>query len=163
MSDRPDGVQPGRFGADFAEGTVVFLIGMRINAYWRVRTWLPVFMAMPRMARELHEHPELGLLHARNEFSARRATVVQYWESMDKLMAYAASRDHEHLPAWRAFNRRAHSGRGVVGIWHEAYTVNPATSHLIYSAMPVFGMAKATTLTPVNHLPPQSGPSHLEA
>ena len=32
----------------------------------------------------------------------RRATVVQYWESMDKLMAYAASRDRAHLPAWRA-------------------------------------------------------------
>lgn len=159
MSDRSQGVQAGRFRADFPEGTVVFLIGMRVNSLWRVRTWLRAFTAMPRMLQELHRRPELGLLHARNEFAWRRATVVQYWESMDKLMAYAASRDHEHLPAWVAFNQRARTAKGVVGVWHEAYTVNPAISHVIYSAMPVFGMGKATSFAPVNHLPHRAEPS----
>ena len=40
--------QSRRFRADFPEGTVVFLIGMRINDLRRVREWLPVFMAMPK-------------------------------------------------------------------------------------------------------------------
>jgi len=160
MGDQSNGVQVGRFRADFPDGTVVFLIGMRINALWRIRTWLPVFLAMPKMLKELHEHPELGMLHARGEFAWRRPTVIQYWESMDKLMAHAAAREHEHLPAWTAFNRRARNADGVVGIWHEAYTVNPDTSHVIYSAMPEFGMGKATTFAPANQLPPQPVPGH---
>ena len=162
MADRSNRVQPGRYRAGFPEGTVVFLIGMRINSIWHVRCWLPVFMAMPRMLRELFDKPELGLLHARNEFAWRRATVVQYWESMDTLMAYAASRDNEHLPAWTAFNRMARRSGRAVGIWHEAYTVNPATSHIIYSGMPVFGMGKATAFTPINQLPPQPVPRRAE-
>ncbi len=37
-----------------AEGEVtVFLIGMRINSFVRVRGWWPVFRAMPAMLREL--------------------------------------------------------------------------------------------------------------
>ena len=32
---------------------VVFLIGMRINAWHRVDRWWPVFAAMPRMLQEL--------------------------------------------------------------------------------------------------------------
>lgn len=105
MSDRSNRVQAGRYRADFPDGTVVFLIGMRVNSFWRLRAWFPVFMAMPRMLRELFRHPELGLLDARTEMAWRRATVIQYWESMDKLMSYAAARDREHLPAWTAFNR----------------------------------------------------------
>ncbi len=81
--------------------------------------------------------------------------MIQYWESMDKLMAYAAARDHEHLPAWTAFNRQARKGDGTVGIWHEAYTVDPATSHVVYNAMPRFGIAKATQIVPADT--PQSG------
>lgn len=148
MSDRSNRVQAGRYRADFPDGTVVFLIGMRVNSFWRLRAWLPVFMAMPQMLRELFRHPELGLLDARTEMAWRRATVIQYWESMDKLMAYAAARDRKHLPAWTAFNRQARKGQGAVGIWHEAYTVNPATSHVVYNAMPLFGIAKATQIVP---------------
>lgn len=59
----PDHAIPGGAGrAAFPEGTVVFLIGMRINSLWRVRAWLPVFIAMPRMLRELYRQPEPGLL-----------------------------------------------------------------------------------------------------
>lgn len=143
-------VRTGRYEADFPAGTVVFLIGMRINSLRRVRMWLPVFQAMPRMLRELFQDPALGLLDARTELGWRRATVIQYWESMDKLMAYAAGRDHEHRPAWVAFNRRARTAGDSVGIWHEAFTVDPATSHIVYNAMPLFGMAKATTAVPAS-------------
>ena len=34
------GVQEGRYRAEFPEGTVVFMIGMRVNRPWRVRAWL---------------------------------------------------------------------------------------------------------------------------
>ena len=161
MSDSSNGVRAGHYRADFPEGTVVFLIGMRVNSFRRVRSWWPVFTAMPRMLRELAQHPELGLLEARNELSWRRATVVQYWESMDKLMAYAAAPEHEHLPAWKAFNRAARHSGPVVGIWHEAYEVNPERSHIIYNNMPVFGIAKATTARPIDQMPPQPVASRL--
>ncbi len=144
MGDVTHMPQAGRLTAGFPEGTVVFLIGMRVNSFWRVRTWLPVFAAMPRMLRELARQPELDLLGARTELAWRRATVVQYWESMDKLMAYAAARDHEHLPAWRAFNASTKRSGPVVGIWHEAFVVDPATSHTVYRHMPPFGLAAAT-------------------
>jgi hypothetical protein len=36
---------------------VVFLIGMRINKPWKVSKWLPVFLAMPRMIKELEKLP----------------------------------------------------------------------------------------------------------
>ena len=35
------------------EGVVVFLIGMRINRWWKIHRWLPVMIAMPRMMKEL--------------------------------------------------------------------------------------------------------------
>jgi len=58
-------VQPGRFTADLSSAgdeIVVFIIGMRINKPWKVRTWWPVFAAMPRMLSYLSDHPEKGLL-----------------------------------------------------------------------------------------------------
>jgi hypothetical protein len=55
---------PNRFRADFPPGTVVFLIGMRINRWRSPRSWLPAFGAMPRMLRELSAPPELGFLDA---------------------------------------------------------------------------------------------------
>jgi Monooxygenase af470-like len=98
---------------------VVFLIGMRINRFWKVWKWLPVFRAMPRMLRELEQRPEAGLLAARTYLgSPRRPMLVQYWRSFEQLEAYARSRDAEHWPAWVAFNKSIGSN-GDVGIWHE--------------------------------------------
>jgi Domain of unknown function (DUF4188) len=41
---------------------VVFLIGMRINKPWKIHKWLPVFLAMPRMLKELRANPDAGFL-----------------------------------------------------------------------------------------------------
>ena len=41
---------------------VVFLIGMRVNRWWKPWRWLKVALAMPRMLKELEAHPELGYL-----------------------------------------------------------------------------------------------------
>jgi hypothetical protein len=42
-------VRPGRYTADIEGDFVVFLIGMRFNHPLRIRKWLPVATAMPRM------------------------------------------------------------------------------------------------------------------
>ncbi|UNO39746.1 DUF4188 domain-containing protein [Streptomyces sp. MST-110588] len=134
-----------------AEGeVVVFLIGMRINALWAVHRWLPVLAAMPRMLRELRRDPAAGLRGIRPLGGGLRAFgVVQYWESREKLLAYAADRDKEHRPAWTEFNRRARDGRGRVGIWHETFAVPAGAYESIYVAMPPSGLGRAYGTVPV--------------
>ena len=46
-----------RMTADVDGEVVVFLIGMRINRFWKIHKWLPVALAMPRMLRELRGGP----------------------------------------------------------------------------------------------------------
>lgn len=121
---------------------VVFLIGMRINRWWKVNQWMRVAAAMPRMIRELEARPELGLL-GYQQWLGRTSIMVQYWRSLDQLMAYAHARDAEHLPAWREFNRRSRSS-DAVGIWHETFVVPASNYECIYYDMPRFGLARAT-------------------
>jgi len=123
---------------------VVFLIGMRFNQWWKIHKWLPVFLAMPKMLKELYTNPELGFLHHEMWFS-RTIIFVQYWRSMDQLMAYAKSKDAEHLPAWKNFNRSIGTD-GSVGIWHETYSVAPGTYENVYANMPPFGLGKVGIL-----------------
>jgi len=52
----------GRMAVDVDGDFVVFLIGMRINKVWKIHKWLPVFLAMPRMLKELQQRPESGFL-----------------------------------------------------------------------------------------------------
>ena len=55
-------VIPHRMAAQIDGDFVVFLIGMRINKPWKLHKWLPVFLAMPRMLKELKSRPESGFL-----------------------------------------------------------------------------------------------------
>ena len=119
---------------------VVFLIGMRINNLLKVHKWLPVAAAMPRMIRELQRQPDLGFMHAEMWF-ARTIILVQYWRSMDQLLAYAKDRAAQHLPAWQSFNKSVGTD-GSVGIWHETYAASPGTYENIYVNMPPFGLGK---------------------
>ena len=130
----------GRIEGEF----VVFLIGMRINRWWKVHKWLPVARAMPRMIAELATKPELGFLGA-EVWPGRTILVLQYWRSMDHLFAYAKNRDAQHLPAWRAFNKRVGTG-GDVGIWHETYRVRAGDYESVYVNMPRFGLGKVGEL-----------------
>lgn len=125
---------------------VVFLIGMRVNKPWSIHKWWPVANAMPRMIRELHRRRDLGFLHAEMWF-ARTIIMVQYWRSMDQLMAYATNKEAEHLPAWRAFNKAVGTD-GSVGIWHETYAAGPGTHETVYVNMPLFGLGRAGTVQP---------------
>ncbi|MEY2883434.1 MAG: hypothetical protein RL490_1158 [Pseudomonadota bacterium] len=124
---------------------VVFLIGMRINRWWKFWQWLPVIRAMGRMLPELARQPELGLLHARSHFGFPGIMLVQYWRSYAALEAYASARDKAHLPAWAAFNRSIGSN-GDVGIWHETYLVEPGRYENVYNNMPAWGLGRAGTL-----------------
>lgn len=140
-------INAGRFTHRHSGNLVVFLIGMRINRPWRPDLWLPVFLAMPRMLAELSRDPGSGLLGFRFTWGADGPVIVQYWDSVDKLYAYASAPESEHRPAWTAFNRRARIAPQAVGIWHETFEVSRAES--IYVSMPRAGLAQATELVPV--------------
>lgn len=136
----------GRMTADAPAGTVAFLIGTRINRPTKLRQWWPIFTAMPRMLKELDQHPELGCLGYQSYLSGRTVMVVQYWRSAEHLNDYASARDKQHLPAWREFNRRVRDN-GDVGIFHETYVLERFET--VYVNMPAsFGLGGATGLVP---------------
>ena len=130
-----------RVAAKIEGDFVVFLIGMRINKPWKIHKWLPVFMAMPKMIRELEQRPDSGFLGHITSFGV----IVQYWRSFEHLEAYARDADHLHWPAWVDFNKRVGGSRGDVGIWHETYKVPAGEYECVYSGMPAFGLAKASS------------------
>lgn len=142
-------INRGRYAADAgADGTVLFLIGMRINRLWQVWKWMPVFVAMPRMIAELMRSPDLGMVgRPRTFLSGRTILVWQYWASFEKLAAYARDSDRAHLPAWRAFNSKVRDN-GSVGIYHETIVLSDATVETVYGNMPTFGLAMVTGAVP---------------
>ena len=150
-------VVPGRMTHQHDGELVVFLIGMTINKPWRPDLWWPPFRAMPRMLRELSESEESGLLGHRLTFEGRNPTLIQYWASLDKLYSYAAKRDAEHWPAWRAFNRHATRASNAVGIWHETYLSRYAET--VYVNTPALGLGKFTELIPLSRTEPLSPPT----
>ena len=136
-----------RVTANIEGDFVIFLIGMRINALWKIHKWFPVFLAMPKMLRELSVQDDLGLLGFRTRWGGRNVEVIQYWRSFEKLHAYARNRNAEHLPAWVNFNRQIASN-GSVGIWHETYLVKEGQYEAVYRNMPPYGLAAATNVIP---------------
>lgn len=139
----PDGVTPGHSVAEVGtDEVVVFLIGMRIHRWHKVRSWFPAFVAMPRMLAELAKTPDLGLLAARSCWSGRVLLTVQYWRSVEDLGRFAKDPSLTHAPAWAAFNRRAAS-TGDIGIWHETYRVPADQVETLYGNMPAFGLGAA--------------------
>ncbi|MDQ6774266.1 MAG: DUF4188 domain-containing protein [Candidatus Dormibacteraeota bacterium] len=137
----------GRFTAELEGPFVVFLIGMRVNRLWKFWEWVPVTRSMGPMLRELFTHPDKGMLGAQTIFYWRGIGVLQYWRSFEDLDRFARSADDPHLPAWKAFNRKA--GRtGSVGIWHETYLVPAGRHETVYGNMPRFGLAAAGAHVP---------------
>ena len=70
-----------KMAAEMEGEFVVLLIGMRINKPWKIHKWLPVFLAMPRMLKELEAHPELGLLG----YQMSPGIIVPYWRSFEQI------------------------------------------------------------------------------
>ncbi|WP_247235415.1 DUF4188 domain-containing protein [Telluribacter sp. SYSU D00476] len=127
---------------------VVFLIGMRINRFWKFHKWVPVAMAMPKMLKELSQKPESGFLGFQM-YGGVPPVIVQYWRSFEQLEAYAKDRTGQHYPAWKAFNQNVRSN-GDVGIWHETFKVEAGEYECIYNNMPVYGLGKVGNLVPVS-------------
>jgi hypothetical protein len=140
------GTNPTRMTAEVDGDFVVFLIGMRINKPWKIHKWLPVFLAMPRMLKELAASPTSGFLG----YTGGVKVIVQYWRSFEQLEAYARDQNREHWPAWVAFNKRVGESRGDVGIWHETFLVRAGEYEAVYSGMPPFGLGKVGTLAPAS-------------
>lgn len=128
-----------KMAAEIEGDFVVFLIGMRINKPWKIHKWLPVFLAMGPMLKELDANPESGCLGYTMSFNV----IVQYWRSFDHLEAYARSRNQKHWPAWINFYKKIGGMNGDVGIWHETYKVAPGQYETVYGNMPAIGLGKA--------------------
>lgn len=125
----------------------VFLIGMRVNKWFAVHKWLPVFLAMPPMMKELMSDKSLGCLSFEMFFKYRGNIVVQYWESNDKLLTY--SKMPNHLKAWKKFMKRTQNN-DAVGFYHETYNVKAQAYENIYINMPDFGLGKVEQPVKVN-------------
>ncbi len=132
----------GRFTARTNEPFVVFLIGMRINKWWRFDKWIPVATAMGPMIQALFTHPEKGFLHTEFFWNFSGPCMIQYWRSFEDLENFARNPSDPHIGPWKKFNQAVGSG-GIVGIWHETYKVNPDQFECIYGNMPRFGLAAA--------------------
>lgn len=81
--------------------------------------------------------------------SPRTYYVVQYWESKEKLYAYAAAPDTFHRTAWAMTNRKERKSRQYVGRWHETYIVPEGGYESVHADMPAYGLATATGVLPV--------------
>ncbi len=140
---------------DLVMGVSVYHVGYQFTGI-RQQSELPVLTeatyrarwnAMARMQAEIARKPDAGLLWQKNFISGRITLLVQYWESGEKLFAYAHDRAGGHFPAWSDFNRKAKDNHAV-GIWHETYLLKPEDCENIYRDMPAFGLGGAIGLTP---------------
>ncbi|QLG51041.1 DUF4188 domain-containing protein [Natrinema halophilum] len=146
MTERDDATEDvieRRVTAERDEEFVVFHIGMRINAFWKVHRWLPLLLLAPRLVRELLGDTESGLLESRTVVGPgiRNVAFVQYWESFDALRAYAHDGDRLHVPAWQKYYENGTKEDPAVGIWHETYLVDADGYETVYNNMPAQGLA----------------------
>ena len=139
----------GRQTAAYDRDLVVFVIGFRVNKLRAFREWLPVARAMGPMLRELVADKDSGLLGFRTFPGLRTTTMLQYWESAEKLQAFANDPDRAHRPAWTNFFKYAYQGNNV-GIYHETYVVPAGHTETIYGNMPLTGLGKVAGVIPVN-------------
>jgi hypothetical protein len=129
----------GRVHAERDDDVVVFLIGMRINSFWKLHRWLPVFLVAPRMVGELRRDDDSGLLGSWTFLAPPRGVgFVQYWEDFESLREYARDHDRLHLDAWGEYNE---TDDDAVGIWHETYRV--AEYETVYNNGPPRGLGAA--------------------
>lgn len=75
-------------------------------------------------------------LNVRKRLPVAPIILVQYWRSMEQLLAS------------QAFNK-AIGTDGAVGIWHETYAASPGSYENIYVNMPPFGLGRPGELQPV--------------
>lgn len=140
-------IYTGRYTIDNTEDIVVFIIGMRVNKRLAIHKWLPVFKAMPGMINELYTNKEeLGFLSMESYFGLKTTTMIQYWRSIEDLLAYA--KNEKHLTAWKKFNQKV-GNNDAVGIYHETYQISKGKYESIYVNLPHYGLGKALQHIPI--------------
>lgn len=125
---------------------VVFIIGMRVNRWWAIHEWLPVFNAMRPMIAELYKNRELGFLDMQYALTPGGPILIQYWRSFEQLESYARE-GALHLKAWKAFNQKAAKSRHV-GVFHETYIVDNGKYESVYVNTPNLGLGRAGGIVP---------------
>ncbi|HWL37843.1 MAG TPA: DUF4188 domain-containing protein [Frankiaceae bacterium] len=140
-------VRKGRFAAEIEGDFVVLVIGMRFNKPWAVHRWAPIAKAFTAMVKHLGTHPELGCLGVEQAFG-RTTISVQYWRDFESLRRFARDPGLPHAEPWRRFNRLV-ADSGDVGVYHETYLVKDGAYEAIYTNLPPFGLAAASSLVPV--------------
>ena len=140
-------INAGRFTADIEGDFVVFIIGARPDPRRLIRGLrdLGGNKGMKHMLDYLCEHPDKGLLGYEQ---LGIGSWVQYWRSFDQLEAFAKDTEDPHLDVWRKFIKRVGKS-GRTGIWHETFMVRAGEFEAIYTNMPDFGLAKASTVVSV--------------
>ena len=128
-----------RIAASIEGDFVVFIIGARLNRWWKLPRYFWFLATMPKMIAELDARPESGFLGWER---VGLTTNVQYWRSFEQLIAYSRNRDQTHYPYWVKFNKEVGSN-GDIGIWHETFLVRAGQYECIYNNMPLRGLAKA--------------------
>lgn len=137
-------IRSGRYCAGFEGKIAVFLIGLRVNRWWKLPRILWVNRDFNKMMAELEQNPDFGLL-GYESWLGNPTLMVQYWRSRDHLFEYARNPNASHAPAWGKYMRTLGSSNDF-GLWHETYEITPGTSESLYLNMPGFGLGKATTL-----------------
>jgi len=138
-------VQEGRRAALGHNGMAVFLIGMRINKWYRVDLWLPPLMAMGKMLRELQEHDvKLGYYGGETYGMIAMAfgypsLQVTYWESVEKVISFSSGTIHKD--SMRNYMKAMQRARGAVGVWHELFEIGKVEG--MHRDMPEFGLVRA--------------------
>lgn len=138
-----------RMCAEIEGDFVVFLIGMRVNNWWKISKWWPIAMQMPRILKELESNKEIGFLGGIPTGFSNPTVLIQYWRSFDHLDRFARDPEATHFPAWKKFYQLVRKN-GEVGIWHETYLVKAGNYETIYNNMPEFGLGKASKLIPAS-------------
>jgi hypothetical protein len=137
----------GRFAADIEGDFVVFLIGFRMNKWWKIHRWFTIAFGIWPMLRRLREDPGSGLL-AYELIYCRGFAIVQYWRSFEQLARYSRDRSDGHHKMWVWYNTHVNKS-GDIGIWHETYHVQAGHYEGVYGNMPRMGLARAGKLVPM--------------
>lgn len=113
-------VRKGRRAALGHSGMVVFVIGMRINRWYRIDLWLPTLTAMSKMLKELHENDHHHGYYGGESygmfclFFGYPSLQITYWESVEKVHAFSTGKTHK--TSMRKFMEAMKRAKGAVGV-----------------------------------------------
>jgi len=126
---------------ELEQSKIVFLIGLRINNFWKIHQWWRLVLTLPKILKELRQQKVAGFITG-HLWYGRNILMVQYWDDFKSLEQYAKNNSKSHMPIWTFFNLKILSSVDV-GVWHETYQIEPGKFEAIYTNMPCFGLAQA--------------------